>query len=471
MCSIGEILASKGEAPLTKMNEGVNVRHSTYVVVSKMAYLIGIEKNIFVNNAPEDTNAIYSAFAADKNTRVIRNLCLLRTAIMKNYSRILSSMKYEMKNLYTLPEYVPQNILNSLSNDGISIFKANCTNPLTYIVEINNQICNRINNVKHHFPVWLNWEYIRKLFIMPNGLDMKGAEKSMVVYFQNRARYPYQNYINWPFVEKDMGNILYNDRRFVSILYEAYGDTFQDLSNVTSADEGTRNSIYDFLADSDRTVVVVDCENADPYKLHAALNDLNREALLGKIAKIILFDDVHTSTAWKILEDFTDIPVEYMLVERIKDNKSLVDMRLAMGTSREFYQNNVDSFILVSSDSDYWGMISAMPEARFYVMVESENCSPTLKKALDDAGISYCYINDFCTGYSDNIKVAAILGEMRRELDKAFSINITEMFENACRVTRAEMGAAERTQFFNKYIKNMKLTISTDGDVKIEFSN
>lgn len=79
------------------------------------------------------------------------------------------------------------------------------------------------------------------------------------------------------------------------------------------------------------------------------------------------------------------------MIERIKENKSLVDIRLTTGTCREFFQNNTDSFILVSSDSDYWGLISAMPEAHFLVLVEDEKCSPAVKKAMVDAGITYCY--------------------------------------------------------------------------------
>lgn len=194
----------------------------------------------------------------------------------------------------------------------------------------------------------------------------------------------------------DSGNILYNDKKFVSLLYEANADYFTDLSKVSDAGNLTKAGIYKFLDKSERVVVVVDCENSDPYKLYATLNNLNQEALLNKICKIILYDDIHTTSAWKILERFTQIPIEHVLIERIKENKSLVDIRLTTGTCREYYQNNVDSFILVSSDSDYWGLISAMPEVRFFVMVESEKCSPTIKNALINAGISYCYIDDFC---------------------------------------------------------------------------
>lgn len=207
--------------------------------------------------------------------------------------------------------------------------------------------------------------------------QQEGHQGSSGRLLRQQNKYPYQVYINWSYM--DSGNILYNDKKFVSLLYEANEDYFTDLSKVSDAGNLTKAGIYKFLDKSERVVVVVDCENSDPYKLYATLNNLNQEALLNKICKIILYDDIHTTSAWKILERFTQIPIEHVLIERIKENKSLVDIRLTTGTCREYYQNNVDSFILVSSDSGYWGLISAMPEVRFFVMVESEKCSPTIK--------------------------------------------------------------------------------------------
>lgn len=144
--------------------------------------------------------------------------------------------------------------------------------------------------------------------------------------------------------------------------------------------------------------MVVDCENSDPYKLCATLKSLDYQ-YTSKISQVILFDDVHTATAWEILEQYTKLPVEHILIERVKENKSLVDITLTARASKEHYQNKVDSFIIVSSDSDYWGLISVLNEAQFLVMVEREKCGPDMKRALVESGIFYCYIDDF---YSAN---------------------------------------------------------------------
>lgn len=571
--------------------------NSTYTVVSKVAYLIGVQKRIFENEYEPPKMEWYEKLHADKNARIVRNLCMIRTALELNFKAINNRMRFDMCNLHSLPEYVPQDSLNELLQDGITIVRSralpaeyvlpdihwhkptNAPNkfmgsgmypPCAYvtyeheyilvfrkggnrkftnaeksirhnsayfweerniwfsdlweikgttqklkkgtsrarsaafpfelayrlvnmysmkydlvydpfsgtgtvtkaaiasernIVDINKHISNRINNCKSLFPLWLKWEYVRKLFLMPDGLNKKGIKAAAADYYANKNKYPYQVYINWSYM--DSGNILYNDKKFVSLLYEANEDYFTDLSKVSDAGNLTKAGIYKFLDKSERVVVVVDCENSDPYKLYATLNNLNQEALLNKICKIILYDDIHTTSAWKILERFTQIPIEHVLIERIKENKSLVDIRLTTGTCREYYQNNVDSFILLSSDSDYWGLISAMPEVRFFVMVESEKCSPTIKNALINAGISYCYIDDFCTGNSNDIKVAAVLREVRQKLDQAFHLNVRDILDEACRATRADMTTAEKNQFYDKYIKTMHVDISPNGEATI----
>ena len=383
-----------------------------------------------------------------------------------HFRKISLAMKYDLKSILSLPEYIPQESLSQLTQDGISIYRANAQ-PIQYILDINKHIANRINNCKMPVPHLAKVEYLRPIFIMPGGTTEKGSKAAAEEYYSNIDKYPYQVYINWSFTSS-VGNLLYNDKKFVRLLYEYHEDYFADMSKVSDAGQIAKDGIYDFLERSVRTAVVVDCENADPYKLYATLKNLDQAALLGKISKIILYDDIHTATAWKILEQFTQIPIEHNMIERIKENKSLVDIRLTTGTCREFFQNNTDSFILASSDSDYWGLISAMPEAHFLVLVEDEKCSPAVKKAMVDAGITYCYTDDFCTGNSDEIRIQAVLNEVKRALDSEVQFNIQEVLSEAYRLTRANLSTAEREQFYARYIKPMRLVVDAEGNVSVQ---
>ena len=256
-------------------------------------------------------------------------------------------------------------------------------------------------------------------------------------------------------------------RRMAEEQLRRHEDYFADLSKVSDAGSAAKAGIYQFLEGSRRTAIVVDCENSDPYKLYAMLNNLDQNALLGKIAKIILYDDVHTTTAWQILEKFTQIPVEHVLIERVKENKSLVDIRLTTGTCCEFFQNNIDSFLLASSDSDYWGLIPAMPQARFFVLVEAEKCSGAIRKAMENGGIAYCYLDRFCTGNSNQIKETAMLQAVQRILDEEVQLNLHDVMNEAYLQTRAGMTTAERCQFCERYLQHLRIEIDETGRLRL----
>lgn len=156
------------------------------------------------------------------------------------------------------------------------------------------------------------------------------------------------------------------------------------------------------------------------------------------------------------------------MIERLKQNKSLVDIKLTARACQEHYQKQADSFVIVSSDSDYWGLISSMPDARFLVMIEREKCGPDMKAALADSGIFYCYLDDFYSGNSEDIKLNALFKEMYRWIDNSIHLNVNDMFDAALRNTRIEMSPAERKQFYEKHIRNMTLAIDENGNVTIE---
>lgn len=386
--------------------------------------------------------------------------------VFGDYIDINEKMRYDYTSIYNLPEYIPPDSMTQLSADGVNFVRKSSKKLCHHVIEINKLIADRINNCKKLFPLWLNWQYVKNLFVMPNGLTEDGTKAAADIYYSHLLFYPYQVYINW--TPKEEGNILYNDKKFVTLLYQWNNDYFTEYSKVSDAGSYVKGSIYEFIESSEKVVIVVDCENSDPYKLCATLRNLDRQ-YTKKISSIILFDDVHAASAWRILESFTAIPVEHMMIERVKQNKSLVDVMLISRTCQEHYKNNVDSFILVSSDSDYWGLISSLQDARFLVMIERESCGPDLKNALSDAGIFYCYIDDFYSGNTEDIKQSALFKEMYRYIDNAVRLNIFEMFDEAIRTTRIEMSSAEKQQFISQYVKTMQMRITDSGDVVLEF--
>ena len=109
-----------------------------------------------------------------------------------------------------------------------------------------------------------------------------------------------------------------------------------------------------------------------------------------------------------------------------------------------------------------------MPEAHFLVLVESDKCGPDIKRAMIDAGITYCYTDDFCTGNSDEIRIQAVLNEVRKSQDEAVHFNIQELFQETIHRTRADLSTGEQMQFYNRYLKPMRLNIDKEGNVEVQ---
>ncbi len=437
-----------------------------YTIVSRVAFLVGVNKKYYETENSTLSIDEFNTLSKNKNATIIRNLCILRTAFERSYRNINEKMTRQYMGLMSIPE-VPNQSLMDLAAEGINLVRSNATLN-DYIMETNRLISDRINNCKNLFPAWLEWKYLRELFIMPNGLTLKGLKAASAVYYANRSFYPFSVYINWK--PEDRGNLFSSDRKFVGVLYEQNGDEFSDQSKVSDAGEETKANIYDFIRRSVKCVMVVDCENSDPYRLCSTLMGLD-EMLLVKISKIILFNDVNTSSAWDILDHYTGIPVENKVIDRVKEDKSLVDITLATAVTKEFYKNDVDSFVLVSSDSDYWGLISTIEEAKFIVMVEHGKCGPDIKKKLDDQGIFYCYIDNFYSGDTGELKIRSLLRAARTYLDDHCSVNVNEMMNYALLSTRADLSPSERDDFYCKYVRDMYVEIDPDGKMVFMFGN
>lgn len=441
-------------------------RGQQFDIVSRVAYLIGVPKRVFDNEQQPPKLEIYNQLELQKKSRIIRNLCMVRTQMEHNFLKICHGIQREGRSILGMPEYIPTDILQQLSDDGIDIYK-NLKEPSPFLYNVNLNIKNRINNCRDLFPSWIEWDYLSDIFIMPNGTTEAGTKAAAEKFYENINNYPYKVYINCP--GEDEGNILFNDKRFVTLLYKWHNDQFTELSYVSDVSERTKANIYTFIENSNKCVFIVDCENSDPYNLCAAIRNMDKDKL-SKIEKIILFDDIHAASAWELLASYVDIKVEYIMIERLKDNKSLADVKVAARTCKEFYSNDVDSFVLVSSDSDYWGLIEELPDAKFLVMVEHDKCSYALKETLINNDIFYCYIDDFYVGGGEEIKNAALQKELTRCIDEALELNLNSLMNEVMAHTRIDMSYDETQAYIKKNLKNkIGLEIEDNGDVKLMY--
>lgn len=466
------------------------MRNPTYNIVSIVAYLIGVDKKHFENEHEPPQMNIYDQLQDDKAARIVRNLCMIRTAIEQKYIAISNAFRMEGKNIGTMPDMIPTDAVNELHADGVPLYMGK-PQVDDYLIKINQELSNRINTIAYLFPEWVKWEYVKPLFLMPNGTKLTGIKEAGVNYNADRKRYPYQCWLNWDAISvgtSNQGNILFTDEKFLTLLYQRHEDRFENLSLVRDVGNQTMRNLSNLLNNCDNCVIVVDCENSNAVKLAAALSSLPKSEVR-KISKVLLFDSEYTTPEWsKLVDKFLKMVrdsvnysgsddwmrLEHIMVPRLNQSKSQVDMTLAVRTSREVYSNNVDGVILVSSDSDYWAMIKQLEGVRFLVMLEMEKTGLAIMDTLTVHSIHYCFLDDFCTSASYKIKTETLIDAIQTKIDAILRgeeqavMNVKEIMESYLRESWIEMTTREKDAFYDRYLRKMKLIVETDGNVSIQ---
>lgn len=438
-------------------------------IVSLTGYLLGVDKAYFLNEIENPNRAlfveIFDELEKNKRAKILRNLCIVRTNLEKNFKKINIGMHKNTFRLESFPKYVPKEALDYLHSQKIRI--PVCKKTVDYVIEFNRLIQERVNDCYNLYDMWVEWKYIKSLFIMPDGLKVEGTKIAAERYYANMDRFPYKVYANIKYL--DEGNILYNDDKLLSTIYRWHGDEFTDKGHITVLNEDTKEAVYKFLKESERIAIVVDCENSDPFRLHAVLDYLSDS--LSAVEKILLFNDPKTTVAWNNIGQDLNIPVKQIITERVLEHKSLVDGRLIAETAKEHYKNDIDSFVLVSSDSDYSALIKTFGnDAHFLVMMEREQRSPLLLDRLKELKTPYCYIEDFPCDESDSMKAQIILQELKRTLMENFNYNIDKLLIDTAKKTRAELSPAELKGLKKLIANNIRIEIDENGTMKIELN-
>lgn len=434
----------------------------TKEVVTTIAYMIGVRMSALTVSYGECAELI-EKLQADKDATTIRYLCKLRTVLMQKFKKTDDLMRFQLKNLHNIEWYDKDNI-KQLEKWGFTIIQANYRSE-KYMQDFTRLINENIDKCSHLFYDWLNWEYIRDLFFVPKYNKNSVMKEEFNKYMANIEHYPFQMYIHWQPAE--VGSIVYSDRKFLKIIYGQHNDSFTDYTKYRDADDETRNNIYNFIDSTEKTAIAVDCENSNPYKLYSVLKGLNQEEL-AKIEKITLYDDPNTTAGWDWLSKFTQIPVEHIEIDRVTDRKSLVDVRMTASVVTDFYRDGITSFIIVSSDSDFWELIESLPKAKFLVMYEYEKCGTAIKNALAQHDIYYCAIDDFCTAGTEELKRAVLFAELEKHLPSLIGEAPLDLTHKIYEATRVTATMKEMENFCNRYVKTLRLKVNSDGVFVIE---
>jgi hypothetical protein len=432
-------------------------------LVALIAYMLGMDDQKLEDHYGEYNADLLEDYRKSKEATIIRYLCRIRTSLMLNFLKVDKEMQFNVGNIDRM-EYFNKEEINQLMKWEVPIILTN-SRAEKYSEHVNDLIAKHIDACEALFPEWVKFEYVRDLFVVPKYKKAGVLKAEFDKYMANLNLYPFHMYMHWEPVE--VGNLLYADNKFVQVLYEQHKDYFTDMTKLRDAAEDTKQSIYDFIEATQKITIVVDCENSDVYKLSGVLKNLDEEKL-SKIDKIILYDDAHTTEGWDYLSKYTIIPVEHVEVERVSEYKSLVDLRMTAGICKAFYEQHMDSFILCSSDSDFWGVISELPAARFLVLYEYSKCGQAIKDKLNLKSIFHCAIDDFYTGNAEELKKLVLRKRLESELPSIIGQNAWDLTKRIYAEARIDARENEKKAFCDKYVKTLKLKLDENGEFFVE---
>mgnify|MGYP002705009186 FL=1 len=426
-----------------------------YNLVSKTAYLLGVDREDYFMNYKDE---IFEEMENIPEAKILRIMSKFRTALLNNYKEISQKIIYDLKNLDSLPDYFSQKDFRFLRSHGVEIVKVN-TKAEDYIYYITKEITNYTGKViPKVYPIWVNHEYVKELFAMKCSRPKDGF--AVVKSFASKRNlYPYHIYINLSTIA------LTNDKAFTDCIYAAHGKSFNDSSKVINRSANFSVGFESFFEAAGDIYILVDCENTNVYKLYCMLLGIKEKFKDGfsKIRKICLYDDIHTTNAWKLLHRFTEIKIEHNLIERVVENKSLVDIQLSTGACKAYYEDKIKDFILVSSDSDFFGLINSLPLCNFQVAVEKDNVSDQVLDAMDDIETAYCYMDDFYSGSLEPLYEAALKLEINDFLSTKTTIQLHKLFASAAKNARIDISDKELEVYLSKYAKSIHIERNADN--------
>ena len=101
-------------------------------------------------------------------------------------------------------------------------------------------------------------------------------------------------------------------------------------------------------------------------------------------------------------------------------------------------------------------------------MVEEGKCGPDIQSTLENDGTYYCFMDDFCTGNIKSFKNAMFVSALKEEVEGMISLDTKELCDSIVRNLRMDISSTEKTNYYNKYIRRLRLEIDDDGIMRIK---
>ena len=101
------------------------------------------------------------------------------------------------------------------------------------------------------------------------------------------------------------------------------------------------------------------------------------------------------------------------------------------------------------------------------MMYEYSKCGQPIKDALTKRCIFHCSIDDFYTGNASDLKKKVMISELKNLTNDIVGKNGWEMTRQIYERTKITSTEREMKDFYNKYVKSLRLKINEDGVFEI----
>lgn len=337
----------------------MNLKTDNRYYTALTAYLLGLDMEKY-DISFIDHMEIPVELENNKEALILRNLCILRNNFLNSYDSLSSFFSTTLRNIIDSPS-VDQSCVKYLKSVGIDlrITNARASDYIRSISDIINDYAKRISN-SDLLPEWAS-SVLRECYCGIFTVQKRVSGVTLAkTYSRLRKKYPYQLFVGFD-LSTYSHNLLYRDSMLFSNIQTLAGvkdvvsydrllvATSQDLDPDNEAEgtftltrEDTKNALSDFLGNSSKILIIVDCENTHVDTVVAVINDVSRSNIKGNKYKIVLVDDEKCHEDWEIVKLFTNFEVEHIEMHRLKSQKSTVDMRLALIVQREVLKNGID---------------------------------------------------------------------------------------------------------------------------------
>lgn len=339
------------------------------------AYLLGVSHKVLGRDFADDyvnSNSL-DYLKRIENAELLRTLSKMRQYVFHHYeglSGISSSNDLEDSDLEHFLHILGQYGLTFDSDKEVLFDIAHVVNKLSQLItSLVGDVLNRFN-----FP---HVEQVSRYFQMP---DVTKSELDDLVAYcnDNIRRFPH-----WIFImdegraKNHLARIFNEDKKLFVTAYAIAEDSYYSSNiEVPKFDWGMfgASDVHVEMPLSRNSIFYVDCDNLEFESFLSILDRVKSVSDDCSQHVFKLFLDETSDSVWNVLSSIVDscFTLEFIRLKRIKESKSVVDVAMTVEITKDAVGSLDCSQVLVSSDSDFFGVIdSGILPAVFYDRVKA----------------------------------------------------------------------------------------------------